>query len=106
MKILPETRLGKWAVVLAGIFVLGYAFTFVAAQMFFVAMGMLTVGLGLAIGVAGTAALVLSLISLFNKGERSFLAFMSLAVGLYALVFLSFLVWLTFFGGSLIHLNF
>lgn len=78
MKIMPETRLGN----------------------------MFTVGLGMAIGAAGVAALIMGLISLFKKGGRSFLAFLSLAVGLYALLFLSFLVWLTFFGGSLIHLNF
>ena len=106
MKIIPETRLGKWAVVLAGVYVLGFIFTFIAAQVFYVAMGMLSVALGLVIGGTGTAALILDVISLIKKHERSFLAFLSLAVGLYALAFLSFLVWLTFFGGSLFNLNF
>ena len=106
MKIMPETRLGKWAVILAGVFVLGFVVTFVAAQMFFAVTGMLSVAFGMVIGGVGTAALILDIISLIKKHERSFLAYLSLAVGLYALLFVAFLVWLTVFQGSLFDMNF
>ncbi len=96
MKILPETRFGKWAVILAGVFVLGIIITFIAAQVFFAAMGMLVVALGFVIGGVGTAALMLCLISLFKNHERSFLALLSLLVGLLALMFLVLLIWLMF----------
>ena len=103
---MPETRLGKWAVILAGVFVLGFVVTFVAAQMFFAVTGMLSVAFGMVIGGVGTAALILDIISLIKKHERSFLAYLSLAVGLYALLFVAFLVWLTVFQGSLFDMNF
>lgn len=105
MRILPETRLGKWAVILAGVFVLGFIVTFIAAQMFFAVTGMLSVAFGMVIGGIGTAAFILDIISMIKSHERSFLAFISLAVGVYALFFLGFLVWLTIFRGSLFNLN-
>jgi hypothetical protein len=105
MKIMPETRLGKWAVVLAGIFIVGFILTFLAAQMFFAVTGMLSVAFGMVIGGVGSAAMILDIISLTKKHERSFLAFLSLAVGLYALLFLAFLTWLTFFGSSMFNMN-
>ncbi|GEM_PF-1123422 len=105
MKILPETRSGKWAVGLATAFVLVFLIAVILSR-FNLSLGTAGIVLGLGLGVAGSCALVIGLISLFKNHERSFLAFLSLAVGLYALLFLAFLVWLAFFGGSLFTLNF
>ena len=102
---MPETRLGKWAAILAAVFVFGFIISFAAAQMFYNAMGMLSVVVVMVMDAAGVAALILSLISLIKYHERSFLGYLSLAVGLYALAFLVFLTWLTISSGSQYNIN-
>jgi hypothetical protein len=105
MNVMPETRLGKWAAILAAVFVFGFIISFVAAQMFYNALGMFSVAVVMVMDGAGVAALILSLISIIKKHERSFVVFLSLAVGLYALAFLVFLAWLTISSGSQYNIN-
>lgn len=102
---MPSSRSGKWAVSLAAGFVLGYIFTFFGAQYLYKIMAMMQVYIGILIGVIGASSGVVSIISLFKDRERSPFVFISLGLGLYGIAFLSFLVWLTFFGGSLFSIG-
>lgn len=104
MKLFPTATMGKWAVRLAAIFLIAYFLALIASY-FNISIGRIGVVYGLGIGLAGTSALVLGLVSIFKK-EYALLVFLSLFVGLYALLFLAFLVWLTFFGDSLFNLDF
>ena len=101
MKILPETRFGKWAICLAAFFILAIAVAFAEAIYFSETSGILVVALVIAGGIAGVSAAVIGFISVLKKQERSPLVFLSLPVGLSALLLLGFLIWRTFFAVSI-----
>ncbi len=100
-----KTLLGRWAVGLAAVFLLGYLVAFIASLFTAVDFGLAGSFFGLALGAAGGAAFPVGMVSIIKSGERSVLVYLSLAVGLYALAFFAVLIWLTFFGGTLINLG-
>ncbi len=104
MRIIPISTLGKWSVRLTVAFLIAYIIALIASLLN-ISIGVLGTVYGIAIGVAGTLSLIFGLISIFKSKEYSVLVFLSLIVGLYAALFLGFLIWLTFFGGSLFNLN-
>ncbi len=91
---------------MAAAFVLAFLSARVSAKLFGIDLGLLGSVLGMVFGIAGTAALVIGAIGVIKGCERSLLVFLALPVGLYALLFTIFLIWLLFLGGSLLHLRF
>ena len=106
LRVLPETQSGSWSIGLAAAFVVVFLLVRILDR--FTDLELLQPGpyLGLICAAAGTGALITGLVSIIVSRERSILVFLALAVGLYALLLLISLVWLTFLGGSLFHLSF
>lgn len=104
MQLRPLTALGKWTIRLSVSFLVAYIITLLTSFVG-VSIGVLGPVYGLGIGLIGTLSFIFGLISIFKSRERSILVFLSLIVGLYAALFLGILIWLTFFGGSLINMG-
>lgn len=89
MSILPKTSLGRWSVCLAAVIVLLSVLTPVLVYRSGLELEPGSVGLmalAAAFGISGVGALVTGLISIIKSKERSILVFLALAVGLFALI--------------------
>jgi hypothetical protein len=87
--ILPRNTLGKWSFGLAIAFVVLMAAPWFLSQIISETIG---VPFGFSFGmlsiISGIAALITGLISTFKYKERSLLVFLSILIGLFALVFI------------------
>lgn len=92
MSLRPTSSSGAWAVSLAATFILVFIISPFTAR--FVGENRAIVGMfsGTGFAIVGTAALVVGLISVIKNKDRSIFVILSLLVGLYALLFLAFLI--------------
>ncbi len=89
MKILPQSRLGKWSVGLAVAFIALMTLPWFLSRIISERIG---IPFGFTFGISailsGIAALVTGLISVLKQRERAVLVFLAMLMGLFALVFI------------------
>jgi hypothetical protein len=89
MRILPESSLGKWSVGLAIAFIVLMTFPWFLSRALSERIGIpFGFSFGMLAILSGLAALVTGLISALKQKERSLLVYLSILVGLFALVFI------------------